>query len=224
MMIINPFIVSPWSQPVNMSAGYLFTSDATDSIHDNDGSFIGNAQVSNKVLLLDGSGDWVDLVGSSTLVPDNANLSVCGWINGDTWTNTGSTFVANRMFTLLEAAATTNIALGVSTAGKIAVFTRDGTTATEILGSTTLSTGAWYHIGLIVRADSYELYYNGSLDNTPASYNPSAAPSAATASIGGGTGLNRELDGEISRLRIYNTAISAQHMTDIYNTESSNYP
>ncbi len=100
-------------------------------------------------------------------------------------------------------------------AGKIAAVQSDGACGgTTVTSQTSITVGKWYHLVLIVRSGSQELYLNGTIDAT--STGTSALPGdqgcLQFGSDGGGNGCqvgSEVFGGAIDDVRIFNRALTA---------------
>ena len=120
----------------------------------------------------------------------------------------------------------TNTYLGIwLTDTSVASFYASGS---GLSGSTTLTTGTWYHIVGVQEADtSRKIYVNGVLDGTKTSSfgtTPSGSENwilgSATSTSGGYT---NHFNGKMSHVCLYDRALSLNDIRQIYNTLKGRY-
>ncbi len=104
------------------------------------------------------------------------------------------------------------------------VLSNDGSAATIAEGGTLISTGTWYHVCGVYNDTDMRLYLNGSLDS-----NGSDNPKAYTSGIYDGdrefsvgcrfnaSSAEAHFDGLIDEVAIFDTALTAANILDIYN-------
>ncbi len=95
-----------------------------------------------------------------------------------------------------------------------------GTNWTEPYGATTLATDTWYHVALVYNGTDIRLYLNGSLDengaNNPISYSNGIYDGSAAFAIGSRGNVNDFFDGQIDEVAIFNRALAADEIQEIY--------
>jgi hypothetical protein len=92
-----------------------------------------------------------------------------------------------------------------------------------VSGATTLSISTWYHVALVKNANSWQIYLNGATDGSPLTAARTLANHGSdTLWIGSNhsafspsAGFN--LDGQMADVRIYNRALSAADVAQLYN-------
>jgi len=197
---------------------YNFHSDATDLTGNYTGTENNITYSSGKygqAPVFNSSNSSINIGGD--LVNNLTALSVSLWVNWiDTTNSTDDYFIA----------------LGKASSGKI--FSADITNSTGIIGfydgaSVLNSTGAvpknaWTHIAITANATALKIYLNGSLDSTHTISSLNFDSSGNAGFIGSWiTGTDYEFDGSIDQLRIFNKAISAAEVTQLYNENSSTF-
>jgi hypothetical protein len=91
---------------------------------------------------------------------------------------------------------------------------------TDTLGSTTLSTGQWYHIAFTVEvgeSDGIKLYVNGSAESNTGNATSSGNSGNYGFTFADNT-KNRWWDGKIDEIAMFHSALSASDISDIYNS------
>ena len=100
--------------------------------------------------------------------------------------------------------------------GKLTLYLPWGVTT---LGSTTLSTGTWYHVAFTVdvgESDGIKLYVNGSQESNTGNASASGNNGNFGITIGDNT-VNRWWDGKIDEIAMFHSTLSASNISDIYN-------
>ena len=98
---------------------------------------------------------------------------------------------------------------------------------TMLTSVATLNTGTWYHVAVTYDGSALKLYINGSLDTQVAGSGTIGATTnpllfGSTYTTDGG-----KFDGQIDEIHIFNRALSAQEIADLYNYygyTTTNYP
>lgn len=162
----------------------------------------------------------VDLNGSTQYItcdttffdPSAGAFSIAAWVNADVVGSLGNEKVIAHQF---DGSGTgrTLLSSNAQSATKLATFIG----GSELAGSTTLTTGTWYHVCVTVSASgSRNLYLNGSLNAGPST----DAPEAATGALLVGrhkTDLTRNWNGRVDDFRVYSRELSASEVSDLYN-------
>ena len=92
------------------------------------------------------------------------------------------------------------------------------------LGSTTLTTDTWYHIVGVQEANtSRKIYVNGILDGTKTSSFGTDQSGSEEWYIGKATGTTQYMDGKMSHVCLYDRALTAAEVLQIYNTLKRRY-
>ena len=170
-----------------------------------------------KALNFDGVNDYVN-AGDNTSLRITNSFTISAWVKTDQNTS-GLNVVAKYngtngyFFGMTGTAPAGRMFGGVTTAG---VITRRFT-------NTVLAVGRWYHIVTVYNASAAteSMYVDGILDNgTQSGTPPSSVPSTAGMNfeIGSRTNGIELWDGLIDEVRIYNRALSAQEVLQLYNS------
>ena len=167
-----------------------------------------DGKVGSGALDFDGSDDYVDMGSQPNLRFNNGNFTIAGWVKPDVITGT-NTLTANYVDT------NKGYFFGIYNS-KLGYYSNAWKSA-----NTTLSTGIWYHIAIIIDSSgNYIMYLNGVSDGSGASTLP--ATGEETFKIGA-YGLNGGLgrfNGQIDEVRVYNRALSAEEIELLYNLGS----
>ena len=91
----------------------------------------------------------------------------------------------------------------------------------EVIGTTTLSTGVWYHAAFSYDGTTSKIYVNGILENSKDEIlNTANTP----LTIGKKTyQLNSNMNGLVSNVNLYNRALTAQEIKQNYNATKKRY-
>ncbi len=125
---------------------------------------VGNAQLDtadkkfgSASLLLDGTGDCASLADSSDWEFGSGDFQV------DFWMKLNAVGIQQTMFSLRETGGQNDMKIYVDTNNKLCAFAqRAGANVfTTMVGTTTLTTGAWYHVALYRIGNNFYLTLNG---------------------------------------------------------------
>ena len=177
----------------------------------------------------DGADDYIDF-GSNFLVPGISqydtitNFTIDVWVNWDvfaagtndeiiSWWKTGGN-------TYLDGFLGTSRAGGGTAANPVIRF-GDGWADTGVTFTTSTDVGKWFNIVAIKTSNNAYVYINGVLEATKGSalswgFNDYPA-------IGRHPNLGEWLDGKVSNLKLYNTALTAAEVLQNYNAQKSRF-
>ena len=177
----------------------------------------------------DGADDYIDF-GSNFLVPGISqydtitNFTIDVWVNWDvfaagtndeiiSWWKTGGS-------TYLDGFLGTSTAGGGTAANPVIRF-GDGWADTGVTFTTSTDVGKWFNIVAIKTSNNAYVYINGVLEATKGSalswgFNDYPA-------IGRHPNLGEWLDGKVSNLKLYNTALTAAEVLQNYNAQKSRF-
>ena len=198
------------SYPGTGSTWFDLTSNA------NNGTISGATFNPNGYFVFDGVSDYVsiDATASSPINPSN-DFSVSVWADP---TTLGATRQIVTKYGSSD--ATRAFTLGVLTDGKVNVTLRSGSTSTNTQTSAGVVTtsGGWYHLVLVREGSSIKIYVN---DTESASNTLSSTVNTGVTQpilIGAqGTGTSNEFLGNISKVNMYDRALSTSEITALYN-------
>ena len=150
------------------------------------------------------------------------NLTICSWINVESFPAAEQAVVAKRIDT------GNNLAyyLGTNDTGgdKVAFeISSNGSARTTILGNTTLNTATWYHIACVYDGSFIYVYLNGSSDQTPAAFTTGIYNANTPFNIGAskwGGAPTGYYDGLIDEAIVWNTALTPGEILQVYNIQS----
>jgi hypothetical protein len=156
----------------------------------------------------DGTNDFL-AIGTSAIALDT-NFTISAWIKGDHFGGSGYKIVGGWGNAASGQLRALQIKSGVS-------FELWGS---RITGSTTLSTGTWYHVAATLSGNDVKVYLNGSQDGSGTLSRSSF--STSTTYIGGETTLTaagfNPFDGLIDEFSAFDSVLTASQITSIYNS------
>jgi hypothetical protein len=160
----------------------------------------------------DGSNDSFAFTGSADIQLDQT-YTACSWFK----VNTLSPSTTPRGLITWGSAATGK-GRGIYLMGSaVGAFAYGGGANTN--ASTIISAGVWYHVAVTFNGSTTNVYINGGLDRTRSNTLP--AMSYTKTHIGelyySQSDTDRHFDGYIDELALFNTALSAEDITKIYN-------
>ena len=227
---INTGLVGWW--PLTETDDYV--SGAADiSTNANDGTQSGGVLSAltsiGGAASFDGADDRFEVDDAGDFDFGTGDFSVSAWVYFDTvpasvfqFTSRGDTALGSACW----------FGLSKTAANKFDFVVDDNITKREAIGSTTVAAGTWYHVvGVRNSAGTNVLYVNGASDGTVSDNGNSVSQSAAayrklriSAITNNGT-YNEHHDGNIQNVRVWDTALTAQQVSDIYTTPwlGSNY-
>jgi len=209
---------------INMSlVGYWMFEDnvADSSDHGNDGTISGNPEfvsgiMNAKALEFDGNGDYISIQESPDFSMTSFTLSA--------WVKIPNPIPAGWRTIIEHNRSGSNwFGLWKSNNGNMFHFRWGVDDVSDFL--TIISADNWYHVVGTYNAfeESARLYLNGSLDRT---IQNADAPIATNAALRIGINLNNNEDfiGIIDDVRIYNRALDASEINQLFSVSSIDYP
>jgi hypothetical protein len=189
---------------------------ATDSSgNGHHGTLIGDATFANGVLgsafLLDGSGDYVAIANHPSLEPTSA-LSVAAWVSMGPIS--GIVLIVDSSHGFVDSAGWS---LQTSAVGQISFAYGNNIFFPELLSNSEIDDSAFHHVAGVFDGTTMSIYVDGLLENQIA-YVGTPQPSGRELRIGaswGGGVTNREVNGLIDDVRVYNHALSATEIRSL---------
>ena len=184
----------------------------------------------NSSLGFDGSDDYVS-AGNAPINISNVTtqpFSLSAWFYVNAFTGTSPATEKNAPILTIGTGDYNAFQFGSWTGKLTAYADTNGVTAWDFgaeptIGTTSLSTGQWYH-GVVTRntAGLYSIYLNGKLDGSITNSN-NLFLNNQTLKIGAHYGMNSSymLNGQIDDVRIYNYALTANQVKNIMNEGSA---
>ena len=208
----------------------LANTDVVDSVGGNDGTLNGGDNTEDKsvagkintALDLDGSADYISLVASNTLIPNNDSWGIGLWFNAESISGSAN---GNRIITFYTSVGSTAISLELGSNNEIQLFYRDSGGIARREEVSLAETGVWTHYFVTYDGTDYKMYVNGELKRTKT--DTITTIDSTVADIGSfKNGASAFYEGIIDDVRIYNTALTPEEVSAIYNlgqgNESSN--
>ena len=161
-------------------------------------------------LNFDGTDDYVDLPSS---LPDTpSQLAVSFWINPDSWSTDGGGWILDS--------GEMDVVIGTHINDDYMYFNRENANHSTFLPPTT---GSWTHVVAVwpTTASNATVYYNGILQSATATSNYGTIGAGDV--IGQRVGGSYNFDGKIDDIKIYNYALTAQQVKDVYNGGAINF-
>ena len=165
------------------------------------------ALYSGKALDFDGVNDLVTTTYTSGFTGAQ-EFTYCAYINADNITSTQAVVHGNEITgwglqSLFIASNTFRFYAGT------------GAESTSFVNSETIEANKWYFVVVVHTPTENKIYLNGVLNATAAAANLTAAPQAII--IGGYQNGVNPFNGEVSNAKIFNTALTAAQIADLYN-------
>lgn len=175
----------------------------------------------NKAYSFDGvSGNVIDVPHNSILNPSDMTISV--WINPTAWSNAIATSILSKRSTTTN--GWTILCIGTGTSAYLAVDFNDGTTQNRWTTVYNPPIGVWTNIVITNSSAGRILYVNGVLYLSTTPKGGVDTTSTVNLYIGKNRVSNDQFfNGKIGETRIYNRALNATEITQLYNTYSGNY-
>ncbi len=220
-----------------------FSFENTGNLGDDSGSFnhdgtpVGDAQrtslarIGTGALLLDGTGDLIDLgVGSGAdyttqLVANGEGFTLACWA----YVPTGTSLDRTRFFSAY-ANGSANLSEGWGVGQRNATRQLVGTTygKADYLApaNTAPALGGWHHYAYVFRSvpvNRLDFYVDGALvnsqaNNTTTGFNPATTVGFAIGALGKASPSFEGFSGRLDDLRIYDRELPASNVADLYNT------
>jgi len=190
-------------------------STAYDSAGTNDGTLVGDpvwatGQIGTGALSFDGDGDYVDC-GSNPVLMLRNNLSIVFWFNSDTVSASYRGIVGTWK---ASAPSESGYMVVQQNDGCLHVNRPVGSSWNTINSVFSVTDGNWHHVVVVYSTSGTYLYVDGSLNNSNSINSDINPPSKLTiASTITGSGC---LDGFIDDVRIYNRALAAEEVEELY--------
>jgi len=171
---------------------------------------------SGKALDFDGVNDKVNITTDDI---DLQEFSVVQYVN------LGATAASKIFYSNYAPTGNLGFATGISdSTANVPKFYTKGTSSDTLFGSFALNAGEWYQIVTTYDGATKKIYVNGVLD-TSVAFSSGILYTNATNQIGalsGGTA--QALDGQLSNAKIFNTALTAAQVADLYNNPEKVVP
>lgn len=227
--------MSPYRREKGLVAHYPFAhADARDITgNGNDGTLNGDASVSGGAVSQDGTGDYVELTTdcfqSGTMQGDH---TFSAWVKSDNPGNIDRVVGYRK-----DGTYSVYVLFLAPTTFEFTIFIREDQTSAPssvyAVGSTSCSTGVWYHVAATWVYNSgsptVRLYVNGSQEATDSTTGfgftsgVDSETSLGGLMVGGVIQSGTEWDGDIGSTRFYDRALSATEISQLYQNERGDY-
>lgn len=198
----------------NLVAYYLFTNGYTDESGNNDGTNHGGVIETingNELLSLDGN-SYVDLP-TNNFPYGNSERTICAWANPEIISEGDS-------YHWIISYGTGNVGQSFFI-GRNQASLYGGGYGDDVSSGDYWVEGVWSHVCLVYDGTTASLYSNGDFLT---SEDKSWDTIESVAYIGQQTSGAEYWNGKIDNIRIYNEALTTDEITDIYNSELSDFP
>jgi len=167
-----------------------------------DASALGNAQIDTAQSKFGGASALFDGTGDYLLLNHDLALGSGDWTI-ETWLRPNDNSSNQAIFDGRPLSTNGAYPLLSFNAGTLRYFVN----GTEVLtGTTSLSTGTWYHVAVVKNSGTLKLYVNGSEDDSVADSVTYLSPGYAVVGISGSTRTSIPLNGHLDELRVSTTA------------------
>jgi hypothetical protein len=155
----------------------------------------------------DGTNDYVNGAAATNYSFDDG-FSIAGWINLDAYLDGAA---------MLQCGATTNACeLAFSGTGQVKVSGRSSGGMQTYTSTTTVPRGKWKHVVGTYDGSTFKVYVDGQLDSTSSNAFTVTAGSGNLTLAASLEGTDQYLDGRLHDVRLYNRALVAEEVADLY--------
>ncbi len=190
------------------------------------GTLLNNTTFSNdngNVLIFDGDMDAVDF-GSNIPNFPSSDISVFLWINATSLRNGWNIFFTKWFTDIAGAGAVTDFHYAIYPNGGQYFQNLYTTNASNMFGSTPISTATWYHVGFTISSGNMQMYLNGQPDGSLRSNASRTNYTNAKLILGDlRTGGAVTFNGKIGTISVYNKAINREEVFQNFNISKHRY-
>lgn len=190
------------------------------------GTLLNNTTFSNdngNVLIFDGDMDAVDF-GSNIPNFPSSDISVFLWINATSLRNGWNIFFTKWFTDIAGAGAVTDFHYAIYPNGGQYFQNLYTTNASNMFGSTPISTATWYHVGFTISSGNMQMYLNGQPDGSLRSNASRTNYTNAKLTLGDlRTGGAVTFNGKIGTISVYNKAINREEVFQNFNISKHRY-
>ncbi|MBW8039049.1 MAG: hypothetical protein FVQ85_03520 [Planctomycetes bacterium] len=208
-----------------MIAGYDFEGNADDSSGNNfHGTLLGDASLVGGELILDGSGDTVDLGNDNRFNPGAGPFTVSAWFKMNSWGGSWGNIIVGK-----RGENGRGWQLRRRGGDQRLVFTTRGAGNDDPGGSIDPSLGEWHHVAGVRDGTSKRLYIDNQLDNDAGINGNPITMAGHNAYIGAranrnNTGPEGYFDGDIDNVKLYNLAITENELRSLAGLDDLKLP
>jgi DNA-binding beta-propeller fold protein YncE len=206
--------------PVGLISWWRGEGDASDSAGANNGTLQGGATFTVGEV---GQAFSFNPVNGTVIVPDSSSLRLTNQLTIEAWINTRSTNADHGIVSKVGGVAGNNgYEFALSGNKLVGQFNSPGQgwPSSRIMCALPLATGVWHHVAWTYDQSAMKLYFNGQPVATNVIGAQSIMASNSTLRISGDDGNHVYFDGLIDEPALYNRALSASEIQDIYNAGS----
>ena len=210
-------VLNEYNSVVHLVSYWKFDNNALDSLgNNNHGTVYGATYTTGKAgnaLNFDGIDDYVNISDSNSLDITNF-ITIEAWINPFSWSSTFPRIVSKEAST-----SAAPYALELNSSGKsvdLCLDTGGGEKCVDS-GANSISLKQWYHVAGTWNGTHSQIYVNGNLKKTLAQSGSMAATSNDIL-IGNNPSKNRQYNGTIDEIKIWNIALTAGGVLNEYNS------
>lgn len=214
----------PIPPTVGLVAHYKFNGNTNDeSGNNNNGVSSGGITYStdafgncNSACQFNGSDSFINIPNSVTLQSPNQEITISTWIKANDINNNGAYFLCKNSLGNLDPF---QYRMGLNHTAIFLGFKNSPTETIDLQVNTTISTNEWKFVASTYNGSIAKFYIDGVLVGT-ADYVGQIFQDDKSLDIGRDAhGPIEWFNGTLDNLRIYNTALSQQQVTDLYNAE-----
>jgi len=155
----------------------------------------------------------------------NANITISAWINPNVSNTSVKTIYGNTSY--VNGTQFHGFIISArNDSGSDKIFVQHYPSGTSVYSTGSISLNSYTYIAVSLTGSQTKIYINGSLDSTHSATYSYSGSQTATASIGAyilqdytGSTTYDEFSGSIDQVRIYDSALSANDVSNIYNNE-----
>jgi hypothetical protein len=202
--------------PANIVSWWKGEGDATDAIGTNNGSIQGGVTFAAGEV---GEAFSFDGTTSSVIVPDSTSLEITNILSMEAWINVAATNSSQAVMTKYGGAGGAK-GYEFYLVGNVltAFFTSPGVGSnSKITAAIPIVPGTWSHVAFTYDQSAMTLYFNGQPVATNVIGPTNISASSSNFRIGANDGNKQLFSGEIDEAAVYNEALPAAAIADIYN-------
>ncbi len=164
----------------------------------------------------DGSDDYVSIAENDDLKMGSGDFTLSVWVKSSAADDTRTVIWYGSLKRYLI--RITNGAESDDVSNKALFEIDDNTTAKKIEGDVTVADGTWHHIAAVRDGNTMRLYVDGLTDGTADITGYGSLDQAGQPFRIGVNTATSNMDGQIDEVRIYNTALTATQIQNLYNS------
>jgi len=207
----DPSLLGWWK--LDDGAGLTAADSSGNDNHGTLTNMAGNEWTTGQIdggLEFDGNNDYVD-----TPIVNNeiTNLTFAAWFKSDDAGSIGDNYLAQRFVSQSRDSTYSRLAIGINN-NRIATYWHDGGHNVGE-GTTTLTSGMWYHAALTYDGSTIRIYLNGNEENSFDESSMTAPSASTTLKIARQISGERSFDGVLDDVRVYGRALSPEEIAEL---------